>query len=297
MKRKKLVYAGIALSLLIGYYFVSSISMFHEIRDVPMAKQECSADESSVTYVGHATALIHLNDLNLLTDPVYSETVCFIIKRHVQPGIRFEDLPVIDAILISHEHWDHLDKATLKRFDKKIPVIISKGLEKKLESMGFTDVRGLDYEEHTTLGNVRITAYPVAHRVSKSSSYLIEGDKTIYFVGDSGLTDKFRSIGDNYDVDATLLPIGAYKPRLWFIPGLSVAMRTQHMHPEDIPSAIEMINPDMMIPMHYGVFKLTYEPVNEPLAIFEEVVRKNDLESKVRVLEPGEKYSIGGEEG
>ncbi|MFA5806215.1 MAG: MBL fold metallo-hydrolase [Melioribacteraceae bacterium] len=250
--------------------------------------------ENSVTYIGHATVLIHLDDLNIITDPIYSTYMSILAKRHIESGIDFEKLPAIDAILISHEHWDHLDKSTLGKFPKNTPVIISKGLGDKIQKLGFTDVRELSWWDSTQVKQATIIAVPVKHILSKPSGYIIKhNNQTVYFAGDTGLSDHFREIGNKYSIDIALLPIGDYYPRLWFIPGFTKMTRQRHMAPGDVPEAINMLKSKIVIPIHWGTFKISGTGLNEPIEWLNEIIDKNKLEDKIKILKHGEKYLFG----
>lgn len=261
------------------------------MRTVTGADRELSTGENSLTYIGHATVLIRLDDLNIITDPMFSDYIGGFAKRYVKPGMEFERLPGIDAIIISHEHYDHLDKPTLEKFLKDIPVITSKGLGEKIRRLGFTDVRELSWWESTTIKNVTITATPASHILSKISSYVIEGSTTVFFAGDTGLFDGFKEIGQRFKIDMAVLPIGDYRPRLWFIPGFSKMTRERHMAPGDTPDAIEMLQTRMVIPIHWGTFKISGTNLNEPIEWLKRVIEEKKLEGKVFILNHGEKFT------
>lgn len=243
---------------------------------------------SSVTYIGHATVLLRLAGTALLTDPLFSEQVGP-IARQAPLGMALNDLPPLDAVLISHNHWDHLDKRSLKSLDKTVPLIVPDGLQKKVRKLGFQDVRGLKTWETTKVRNAEITAVPARHW-GTHCGYLIHAEgKTVYFAGDTGLFDGMRAIGERGPIDLALLPIGAYRPRLSFIPGTSWAMRRVHMAPEDLPEAAAMLKAKIIVPIHWGTFKLTGEPVKEPMERLQRLLDAQDsLKAKVRVVKHGE---------
>lgn len=260
----------------------------HKIKAVRTVEHRLDPGENSITYVGHATVLIHLGNLNIVTDPVFGDYIGWFAKRNIAPGIKFEELPPIDAILISHEHADHLDKPTLKKFAKDIPVITPKGLGKKLTNLGFGDVRELSWWESTMIKEATITAAPARHILSKSSSYIVEGSGTVFFTGDTGLFDGFKEIGQRFKINLALLPIGDYHPRLWFIPGFKEMTRARHMAPGDIPEAMEMLKANMVIPIHWGTFKISGTRLDEPVEWLEKIIRGRKLEEKVFILKHGE---------
>lgn len=124
--------------LWIGLTVVLSLdSAFHETRKAKSLAIDINSPGNRIVPIGHSTVLIQLDGLNIITDPIFSNRILYFSKRYVEPGIPFEKLPKIDAIIISHEHYDHFDKATLKKFDKNIPIVVSKGLKSKVEPSKF----------------------------------------------------------------------------------------------------------------------------------------------------------------
>ncbi|MEW5815940.1 MAG: MBL fold metallo-hydrolase [Spirochaetota bacterium] len=263
------------------------------IKAVPQDEHGFPVGESSITYIGHATTLLHLDGLNIITDPIFSEYIGRFAKRYVEPGIPFERLPAIDAIVISHEHWDHLDKPTLNRFAKDIPVIVSRGLAGGIKALGFHDVRELSWWESTKLQGAVVTAVPAKHMISHPSGFVIEHTKSvIFFAGDTGLFDGFREIGQRFTIDVALLPIGDYRPHLAFVPGLKAGMRAQHMAPGDMPEAIAMLKSKMVIPIHWGTFKISGTGLDEPVEWLKRIIGQHELNGKVFILKHGEKLVL-----
>lgn len=241
---------------------------------------------NTLTYIGHATVLLRLDGFTALTDPLYSEHVGP-YRRLVRPGIQIGDLPRLDVILISHGHWDHLDSRTLRQLDKAAVVVVPAGLETAVRNLGFREVRGLKPWETTTVQGAEITAVPAQH-IGIRCGYLIRRGATLYFGGDTGLFEGMRAIGDRQPIDIALLPIGAYRPHLSFIPGLTRAMRRIHMSPDDVPAAARMLGAKLVVPIHWGTFKLTGEPIDEPLERLREIVTSQRLQALIRVLVHGE---------
>jgi L-ascorbate metabolism protein UlaG (beta-lactamase superfamily) len=258
----------------------------HSISQAPMSTKFPVSQPNTVTYIGHATVLLRLNGTTVITDPLYSEYVG-LYRRYVQPGVAIEDLPPLDAVVISHGHWDHLDKSTLRRFDKRVVVVVPDGLQGSIRELGFREVRGLNEWQTTTVGGAEITAVPAKH-FGTSCGYLVRNKKTVYLAGDTGLFDAMRTIGERQSIDLALLPIGGYRPHLWFVPGASSAMRRVHMAPEDVPEAATMLNAKLVVPIHWGTFKLTGEPSDEPLTRLQRTIRDKALDQRVRVIVPGE---------
>jgi len=231
----------------------------------------------TVTWVGHASLLIQLGGMNILADPMWSDRASPVSfagpKRWVPPGVAFEQLPPLDIILQSHNHYDHLDGTTVRRLARThsnatwvLPLDLGSFVRKR-------GVRGevieLDWWEERTLGPLRVAATPAMHFSSRGIGdrgdslwcgfALGEPGRRVYFAGDTGFHPEFGAIGERYGpFDVALLPIGAYEPR-WF-------MRYLHMNPEEAVEAFRAVNARIMVPIHWGTFKLTDEAMDEPPA-------------------------------
>jgi L-ascorbate metabolism protein UlaG (beta-lactamase superfamily) len=243
-----------------------------------------------ITYIGHATLLIEYGDMNVITDPMFSKRIAFSnIKRHMAPKPKFEQLPEINVILISHWHFDHLDKRTMKRFSRDAKVLINVHLGKIPRRLGFTDVRALEWWESTTVGRLKITSVPAFHFSGRPPfftrknycGFVIEadGEKTVYFAGDTGLNNNFAEIGRRFDVHVAILPIGAYKPK---------SFRKHHLSPEDALEAKRIMGAKILVPCHWGAFNLSWEPMDEPPERLMKAARKEGIEKEVAMLNPGE---------
>ncbi len=265
-------------------------SVFQRMQTVQTIKHEFSVDENSITYIGHATTLIQLKDINVLTDPNFNDWVS-IVHRSREAGMKIENLPQIDAILISHPHYDHLDKWTLEQLSKEIPIVISKGNGERLRELGFTNVLELNPWDSLKVKNTKIIAVPAQHSGSRNSpwadfpkalGYIVQGDKTVYFAGDTGIFEEMKDIGNYVRIDVALLPIGAFRPR-WF-------MKDHHMGPEDALEAMRMLNVKEMIPIHWGSFVMALDGLDEPKEVLSELIKKDSLREKIHILENGMKY-------
>ncbi|OLC88525.1 MAG: hypothetical protein DMD38_02425 [Gemmatimonadetes bacterium] len=230
----------------------------------------------TVTWAGHASLLIQLNGLNLLTDPIWSERASPVSwagpRRWVAPGIAFEDVPPLDVVLLSHNHYDHLDDQTVRRLARTHPQatwIVPLGLASFVQKRGAPGaVVELDWWQESSIKAVRIAATPAQHFSSRGigdrgdtlwCGFSLSGanGRRVYFAGDTGYHPEFRTIGERYGpFDVALLPIGAYEPR-WF-------MRYLHMNPEEAVAAFRALNARMLVPIHWGTFKLTDEAMDEP---------------------------------
>lgn len=275
---------GLAAGALLSLFLATNAC--HTMQPAPMSSTFPVAEPNTVTYIGHATVLLRLNGVAILTDPLYSEYVS-LYRRYVRPGVPLDGLPPLDIILISHGHSDHLDRSTLRRLDRGTVVVVPEGLEATVRDLGFRDVRGLRLWETTTVRGTELTAVPARHW-GTYCGYLIRNGKTVYFAGDTGLFEGLRTIGQTHPIDLALLPIGAYRPHVWFIPGASRAMRRVHMAPEDVPAAMAMLGARLVIPIHWGTFKLTGEPIAEPVERLRRVVAERGLADGVRLVRHGE---------
>jgi N-acyl-phosphatidylethanolamine-hydrolysing phospholipase D len=237
----------------------------------------------SVTWVGHATLLLQLGSLNVLTDPVWSERASPFQwigpRRLMSPGIDFDTLPPIDLVLVSHNHYDHLDATTVRRIARRFPDapwLCPIGLARVLQSLGVRQTIERDWWERVDLPHFSTTCAPAQHFSSRGlgdrndtlwCSWVIEaGGVRVFFAGDTALHPEFGAIATRLGpFDLVMLPIGAYEPR-WF-------MRSVHMNPEDAVEAYRALadgaaDAPPCLAIHWGTFRLTDEPVEEPPARF-----------------------------
>jgi N-acyl-phosphatidylethanolamine-hydrolysing phospholipase D len=236
-----------------------------------------SASQLTVTWVGHASLLLQLGGRNILTDPMWSERASPVSfagpRRWVAPGIAFDALPPLDVVLLSHNHYDHLDDRTMRRLAASHPEahwIVPLGLASFVRKRGVGNdaVTELDWWQDHTIASLRIAATPAQHFSSRGIgdrgdtlwcgfALGTENGRRIYFAGDTGYYPDFGAIGKRCGpFDVALLPIGAYEPR-WF-------MRYVHMNPEEAVEAFRALNARVMVPIHWGTFKLTDEAMDEP---------------------------------
>ncbi|NYT01118.1 MAG: MBL fold metallo-hydrolase [Methanocellales archaeon] len=254
----------------------------------PEEVKRSEKDESiSITYLGHSTVLIESKDFRFITDPIFSNRIArFFRRRKVPLDANIEDLPSIDSILISHGHYDHLDTPTLKKFAKDIPIVVSKSLRKIIARLGYSDIRSLSWWEGTKIGKTKIIAVPAFHFAGRPpwlirndyQGYIIKGKAVVYFAGDTGLQNDFEEIGKNFEIDLALLPIGAYSPN---------SFRKYHLSPEDAIRAMILLKAKKMIPIHWGTFGLSFEPMTEPPERLTRITKEYHLEEQVLILKPG----------
>jgi N-acyl-phosphatidylethanolamine-hydrolysing phospholipase D len=258
------------------------------------------SDSSAITWIGHSSFLITLNGVHILTDPVWSDRASpsSLIgpKRSVTPGIPFSDLPKIDIVLISHDHYDHLDLKTIKRLGNSPRYFIPENLGSFFHSQGITNISEHDWWESGAYKNLRITATPAQHFSGRSLTdrnrtlwcgWVIRSDIfNLYFCGDSGYFSGFREIGRRLGpFDFSLLPIGAYLPR-WF-------MQPVHMSPEEAIQAWIDLGSDIFIATHWGTFDLADEPLNDPPEkLYLEISRRSLNMELFWVMQHGETRSL-----
>lgn len=231
----------------------------------PAPPERVEGDAIRSTFVNHATVLIQTGGVNILTDPIWSDRASPLAwagpRRFREPGIAFPDLPPIDAVLVSHNHYDHMDLPTLAQLaNEHAPVfIVPLGNAAYLRSGGIDNIVELDWWQHLTVGDVTIHAVPAKHwsrrgvydtnRALWAGYYLAHPEASVFFAGDTGMSEHFAEIRQRLGApDLALLPIGAYLPR-WF-------MEPQHIDPAEAVGALEMLGARHGMAIHFGTFAL-----------------------------------------
>ncbi|WP_088673443.1 MBL fold metallo-hydrolase [Rhizobium sp. R339] len=272
---------------------------------VPRLGEALGPDGAALTFVNHATFLIQMPGLNILTDPVWSTRVSPMRwvgpKRIRAPGVTLEELPEIGVILISHNHYDHLDIETLKKLDARFSpaFFVPVGDGALMKSIGIGNVRELDWWEGAEIAaGTEITFAPTQHSSARGlfdrdrslwgSYYIRNRSRSIYFGGDGGYSTHFAEIGKRLGApDIALLGIGAYAPR-WF-------MKAVHMDPAEAVRAHQDLGAKLSIGMHFGTFQLAAEPFEQPQAQLREALEREGLgrdsfitlqEGETRIYQP-----------
>jgi N-acyl-phosphatidylethanolamine-hydrolysing phospholipase D len=246
----------------------------------------------SVTWVGHSTVLLQLGPVNVLTDPVWSERASPFQwlgpRRLMSPAVDFDALPPLDVVLLSHNHYDHLDASTVRRIARRFsetPWLCPMGLGKLLQTFGVGQTIEHDWWQSFTSSCFSATCTPAQHFSSRRISdrnntlwcgWVIEADGIrVFFSGDTALHPQFGEIAARLGpFDLVMLPIGAYEPR-WF-------MRYVHMNPEEAVAAYRALVDGTSawppcVAMHWGTFRLTDEAVEEPPVRFAQSWREAGL--------------------
>ena len=248
-----------------------------------------------VTWLGHASFLVQLDGVSLLVDPVLGDRMGpgGIVSRNVPPALRPGELPHVDASLVSHDHWDHLDVPTLAAVGA--PVLGGLGTDAPLSREKLLHVP-LRWWQTVQVRGVSVTFVPAQHFSGRGlggrdrtlwGGFVIQGPSaTIYHAGDTAAFSGFREIGRRFPgIDLALLPIGAYDPR-WF-------MKAVHVDPEEALQAFVDLGAGTFVAMHWGTFKQSDEPLDEPPARLEaERARRGIPAERVRVLAVGETLDV-----
>jgi L-ascorbate metabolism protein UlaG (beta-lactamase superfamily) len=236
----------------------------------------------TLAWLGHATVLINFSGIKILTDPALFPRVGIRLpgftigpKRLTTPALEFHELPNVDLVLLSHAHFDHLDLRTLRCFDESTRVITARATRDLLKGTRFSHITELDWSQSkglsTAAGEIEITAFPVKHWGARTqrdtyrgyNGYLIErSGHRIIFAGDTAMTENFAALRRHGPIDIAIMSIGAYNP--WI---------HSHCSPEQ---AIEMANAAgarFIMPVHHQTFRLSFEPLREPIERFETALR------------------------
>jgi L-ascorbate metabolism protein UlaG (beta-lactamase superfamily) len=241
-----------------------------------------------VTFIGHATFLIQTPRGNILTDPIYSDRaspLTFAGPRRVRPpAVKFDDLPPIALVVLSHNHYDHCDRRTLRAIEERWhPLVVTTlGNARLLQSFGVRQIEELDWWQASAHAPVPLTVAPAQHFSARTpfdrnlalwcSVMLTISGRRIFFAGDSGYGPHFAEIARRLGApDLALLPIGAYEPR-WF-------MKDIHMNPEEAVRAHLDLGATRSLGMHFGTFQLTLEGIDAPVIALGEALRARGLDA------------------
>ena len=248
---------------------------------------ELAPGKICITWIGHASFLIQTPEHSVLIDPNWAKWLK-VIKRIKHPGIELRDLPAIDLVLVTHAHFDHLDRRTLRAIACDQPIAVPEHVGNLVHDLGFNRIHELRHWQSFEHGTLKVTLTPARHwgaRILHDShrgfgGFLLEyAGRTIFHCGDTAYFDGFREIGARANIEIALLPIGAYE---------APTKRDVHMNPEEALQAFRELRAKTMIPMHFGTFRLSYEPLHEPPLRLLEKALELQLLDKIRVLNEGE---------
>jgi N-acyl-phosphatidylethanolamine-hydrolysing phospholipase D len=251
----------------------------------------------TVTWIGHATLLVQISGVNVLTDPIWGERASPVSfagpRRIVPPGIRFGDLPRIDAVVISHDHYDHLDVDTIERLIRthQPHFFVPLGLKEWLRDHGARHVVELDWWQAAEFRGLTFTCTPAQHSSGRGlrdqnlrlwSSWVVAGGgKKLWFAGDTGYTPSLREIGKRLGpFDVAAIPIGGYSAY--------EGKHPNHVNPEEALQLFEEENARLMVPIHFGTFDLNREPFAEPPTRLLKAAVARGLEERVAILSAGQ---------
>ncbi|MCE7935916.1 MAG: MBL fold metallo-hydrolase [Chlorobi bacterium CHB2] len=278
-------------------------SEFRQIQPAAPPPQRVGKGELRLTFVNHTTVLIQMDGVNILTDPVWSERVSPVAwagpKRHAGVGLRMQDLPPIDLILLSHNHYDHCDVATLSTLCRvhRPQILTPLGNTALLNAYGIGGSQDLDWwDAVTTRTGLRVTCTPAWHFSNRGlfdrdtslwGGFMIGSEAgDLYFAGDTGFGDFFEEIARRFPtIRMSLLPIGAYRPR-WF-------MSPVHMGPDEAVLAHRVLKTKWSMGVHFGTFAQADDGEKEPVELLNATLDKFSIpRERFRALENGEVWVV-----
>ena len=266
-------------------------------KDQVLSDLEKFKDDDYIAWIGHATFIIKLGKTTIITDPVFSKNAGPLIfgpKRFTDPALKLNQLPEINLFLLTHNHYDHQDMMTIRRFPfKDAKVLVPLKLSKYFKTNGYKDINEMDwYDEIKINENLKITFLPAVHWSKRSltdtnktlwGNFLIEyNGKKILFSCDTGLGNIYKDLGDKYGpIDLTIINIGAYN----FYPIMPYKDKSiYHTNPEEALSIGRDLKSKKVLGMHWGTFVLSLEPIMEPPIRFKDNAEKYGFKKKDAII-------------
>jgi L-ascorbate metabolism protein UlaG (beta-lactamase superfamily) len=245
-----------------------------------------SRGQLALTWIGHASFLAQFSDLNVLIDPNFANWI-FLLKRIKRAGLRIQSLPPVDLVLLTHAHFDHFHKPTLRRLPAPKIGVMPWGVGDLARNLGFTRIVELHWWESFTHRDWKVTLVPTKHwgaRMIRDAhrgygAFVLEHQgRSVFHAGDSAYFEGFKEIGNRFAPEIALLPIGAYYPE---------SFRHVHMGPDEAVKVFHDLKSQWLVPMHFGSFKLSFEDLDEPPRWLKELCHTGGLTRHLKVLEEG----------
>ena len=289
---------------MVHHFFEEKENVPPPVRGVSLAALHARPERLRVTWMGHSTTLIQTPSANLLTDPIFSRRASPVPfagpARLVPPPLAISALPPIDVVLCSHDHYDHLDRASAKEIRRRFrPTFFAPlGVKKRLDRWGVGPAIEMDWGQYVDLNGMRLHCAPARHFSGRSlfdrnatlwASWYVEepaaGGLRFYYAGDSAYAEHFGAVRKNLGApEVALLPIGAYRPR-WF-------MQPVHMDPAQAVQAFLDLEARHFVPVHWGTFDLAEEPAGEAPRLAHRHAAAHSVAQHLHVLDVGQSFDL-----
>jgi len=243
-----------------------------------------------ITWIGHASFLIQTPKHNILVDPNWANWM-LVIRRLRHAGFEIEDLPDIDLVLITHAHFDHLNRRSLRKIAARQPIVVPSGVANLVHDLGFEKVHEMNWWDTWTFRGLEVTFTPAKHwgaRVLHDKhrgygGYNVRfrdeaGDRSVFHCGDTAYFDGLKEIGTRLKPEIVLMPIGAYE---------NPSKRDVHIGPEQAVCAFRELQGKTMVPMHFGTYRLSFEPLHEPAQRLLTAAAREGITQRIQFLVEG----------